>query len=109
MKKDLILSCLFLFCLTFPILPCLAQDIKPMQDFNNNDRILILAPHPDDEVMATGGIIQRALKAKAVAAAKKASTAKETARTKAKVAAKASAKTAKRLADKTPPRVVKGK
>lgn len=36
-----------------------------MQEFHNNDRILVLAPHPDDEVMAAGGIIQKALKAKA--------------------------------------------
>ncbi|MCX5686182.1 MAG: PIG-L family deacetylase [Candidatus Omnitrophica bacterium] len=36
-----------------------------MQQFTSNDRILILAPHPDDEVMATGGVIQKALKAKA--------------------------------------------
>ena len=65
MKKGLILSCLFLFCFTFPILPCPAQDIKSMQKFTNKDRLLILAPHPDDEVMATGGVIQKALKAKA--------------------------------------------
>lgn len=63
----------------------------------------------EGQVKTGDASIARALKAKAVAAAKKASTAKETARTKAKVAAKASAKTAKRLADKTPPRVVKGK
>ena len=36
-----------------------------MQEFTSNDRILILAPHPDDEVMAAGGVIQKALKAKA--------------------------------------------
>jgi len=65
MKKGLILSCLFLFCLNSPTLPCLAQDVKPMQEFTNNDRMLILAPHPDDEAMATGGVIQKALKAKA--------------------------------------------
>jgi LmbE family N-acetylglucosaminyl deacetylase len=28
-----------------------------------NDRLLILAPHPDDESLATGGLIQRAVKA----------------------------------------------
>ena len=27
------------------------------------DRLLILAPHPDDESLATGGLIQRAVKA----------------------------------------------
>ena len=29
----------------------------------SNDRLLILAPHPDDESLATGGLIQRAVKA----------------------------------------------
>ncbi|MEI7998128.1 MAG: PIG-L deacetylase family protein [Candidatus Omnitrophota bacterium] len=28
---------------------------------NSNDRILVLAPHPDDEVLGTGGIIQKAV------------------------------------------------
>ncbi len=65
MKKGLILFYLFLFCLSSPIPPCLAQDVKPMQEFNDNDRILILAPHPDDEIMAAGGVIQKALKTKA--------------------------------------------
>lgn len=65
MKKGLIPSFLFLFCFTSSTLPCLAQDIKSIQGFTKNDRILILAPHPDDEAMATGGVIQKALKARA--------------------------------------------
>lgn len=65
MKKGFILSLLFLFCLNFTILSCLAQDVKPMREFNHKDRVLILAPHPDDELIATGGVIQKALKAKA--------------------------------------------
>lgn len=32
--------------------------------FNAQDRILILAPHPDDEVLGCGGIIQKAVKLK---------------------------------------------
>lgn len=31
-----------------------------IRDFNKDDRILIVAPHPDDEVLSAGGIIQRA-------------------------------------------------
>ena len=31
--------------------------------FTSKDRMLILAPHPDDESLATGGLIQRAVKA----------------------------------------------
>jgi len=42
---------------------CLAQNIKEISEFVKDDRILILAPHPDDEAIATGGVIQRALKA----------------------------------------------
>lgn len=33
--------------------------------FTQKDRVLILAPHPDDECIATGGIIQKALAAQA--------------------------------------------
>ena len=29
--------------------------------FDASDRILILAPHPDDETIATGGVIQKAV------------------------------------------------
>ncbi|PIU40959.1 MAG: hypothetical protein COS99_07795 [Candidatus Omnitrophica bacterium CG07_land_8_20_14_0_80_42_15] len=34
----------------------------PEVELKANDRILILAPHPDDEVLGCGGIIQKALK-----------------------------------------------
>lgn len=34
----------------------------PAMMFSPTDRIMVLAPHPDDEVIATGGIIQQALK-----------------------------------------------
>ncbi|HOU36625.1 MAG TPA: PIG-L family deacetylase [Candidatus Omnitrophota bacterium] len=39
----------------------LAQQALP--EFSGHDRVLILAPHPDDESIATGGVIQRAVKA----------------------------------------------
>ncbi len=32
-----------------------------MIDFKKNDRLLILAPHPDDETIGTGGVLQTAL------------------------------------------------
>ena len=38
------------------------QSEWPAATLTSNDRILVLAPHPDDEVIATGGIIQQALK-----------------------------------------------
>jgi LmbE family N-acetylglucosaminyl deacetylase len=53
MKKVFILACLIL-CLGLPSCYALV--------FSKLDRVLILAPHPDDEVLALGGIIQQALK-----------------------------------------------
>ncbi|MBF0479113.1 MAG: PIG-L family deacetylase, partial [Candidatus Omnitrophica bacterium] len=42
-----------------------AQDVdsKPFAPFISSDRILIVSPHPDDEAIATGGVISRAVKA----------------------------------------------
>jgi len=53
MKRILIL---FLFLVTSAITVCFAE-----LSFSPEDRVLILAPHPDDEIIATGGIIQKAL------------------------------------------------
>jgi LmbE family N-acetylglucosaminyl deacetylase len=46
----------------------ICQDQKAVQDavfesiqLEQNDRVLILAPHPDDEVLGCGGIIQKAM------------------------------------------------
>nr|MBP6330775.1 PIG-L family deacetylase [Dokdonella sp.] len=35
----------------------------PQIEIDPCDRVLVLAPHPDDEVLATGGLIQQALAA----------------------------------------------
>ena len=42
---------------------CFAVEIQPLAPFNAGDRVLIMAPHPDDETIATAGVIQRAKKA----------------------------------------------
>ncbi len=41
---------------------CFAQQVIPLYEITANDRILILAPHPDDESIGTAGIIQKSLK-----------------------------------------------
>lgn len=65
MKRNPLPLYLSLLYLILSAALCFAQNISPMKGFSESDRILILAPHPDDEVMATGGVIQEALKAKA--------------------------------------------
>jgi len=40
-----------------------ATEIPSIPDFVKDDRVLILAPHPDDETLGTGGVIEKALKA----------------------------------------------
>ena len=42
-------------------LPASAQEKFP--PISRDDRIVIVAPHPDDEVLGTGGVIQQALAA----------------------------------------------
>lgn len=53
-KQILFFSLVFII---FIACPCLANP-----NFSPKDRILILAPHPDDEIIALGGVIQKALK-----------------------------------------------
>ena len=47
----------YLLALTFPSVPL------PRLDFTAQDRLMVLAPHPDDESLACGGLIMRAAQA----------------------------------------------
>lgn len=67
-KKFLCVFLIWMLYFIFLSLPRLsqAQDILseasfPSVQFTSDDRILILAPHPDDEVLACAGVIQKAL------------------------------------------------
>jgi len=51
--------CLFLL---FGQRGAFAQDIKELAPITSSDRILILAPHPDDETIGCAGVIQAAVK-----------------------------------------------
>jgi len=60
MRKTIfiIIFCIFLVSYSHAY----AGDLKEDVDFTKNDRVLILAPHPDDETIGTCGVIQKALK-----------------------------------------------
>lgn len=60
---SIIAVCVFMFVF---LRQGFTQEVKnifyPEVPLDSQDRILILAPHPDDEVLACGGIIQKAVK-----------------------------------------------
>lgn len=71
MKKRLLIFLLTLICLaSFNPKISFAQkkteteiNLQALEPFSQNDSILILAPHPDDEILGCSGVIQRAVKA----------------------------------------------
>jgi LmbE family N-acetylglucosaminyl deacetylase len=50
---------LIVIVIFFPVIDS-AQAYEAIPSFNENDKILILAPHPDDEVLGCAGVIQKA-------------------------------------------------
>jgi len=60
MRRTIFLIVIYISLLS--CFPAVAEDSKDTIAFTKNDRVLILAPHPDDEAIGACGIIQRALK-----------------------------------------------
>jgi len=58
--KFIRLILLSVFC---PFSFLFASDIASLPEFTPDDRIMVLAPHPDDETIGAAGIIQKAAKA----------------------------------------------
>jgi LmbE family N-acetylglucosaminyl deacetylase len=63
LKRTLFSSGIALLVLILSASRLLAGVMVPFDTFTKDDRILVLAPHPDDETIGTGGVIQEAIRA----------------------------------------------
>jgi len=61
-KKAFFFAAILIF-LTQPACPGQNSDFRPVGLFTKQDRILVLAPHPDDEALGACAVIQQALSA----------------------------------------------
>ena len=59
----LFLAAVALFIIAGPLPLSKKQELNTIEPLTKEERILILAPHPDDEAIGTAGVIQRSLKA----------------------------------------------
>ena len=62
LKSLLFMGIVVLFCLSFERTILAAEQALPIS-FTVKDRVLVIAPHPDDESIGVGGTLQQAIKA----------------------------------------------
>ena len=61
-KLTILVLCALFFSSNFLTFVC-AKEIPPIESFEETDRVLIISPHPDDDIIGCAGVIQRALEA----------------------------------------------
>ncbi|HPZ07701.1 MAG TPA: PIG-L family deacetylase [Candidatus Eremiobacteraeota bacterium] len=64
MKEKFILLSIILLFIIISLNRSISSEEYPEMLLTENDRLLILAPHPDDEIVGCGGLIQKAIKRK---------------------------------------------
>jgi len=62
-KHFFIITISLIFCVGFSFTAQADEGMPQIPPFEKSDRVLIFAPHPDDETIGAAGVIQRALKA----------------------------------------------
>jgi LmbE family N-acetylglucosaminyl deacetylase len=61
-KLTVLILCAIFLIGSFAPFVC-AKEIPPIESFEKTDRVLIIAPHPDDDIIGCAGVIQRSLEA----------------------------------------------